>query len=142
MPNLSFLCQQFASSVSQGRDLCPIDKLMMIVNTCVTATVSNDKVEYIDVSLEGDRLACAELCGGAPLLFSHKHGVLALALHALPAAEPLVLPLAWPVPVAALALHCQLASEPHTELCLQIHMRKSDGLTVSVRYVRRKSLAL
>lgn len=70
-----------------------IDKFNMLV----TATVSNDKVEYIDVSLEGDRLSCAELCGGLPLLFSHKHGVLALTQHGQPAAAEPSVPLlhAW-----------------------------------------------
>ncbi|KAJ8724193.1 hypothetical protein PYW07_008173 [Mythimna separata] len=54
----------------------------------VSTTVANDKVDYIDVSSEGDKLLGAELCGGVPLLFSHKHGVLALsqpdAVHTTP----------------------------------------------------------
>ncbi|CAH0593984.1 unnamed protein product [Chrysodeixis includens] len=67
------------------RALLYTSKYIAIVST----TVSNEKVEYIDVSLEGDRLACAELCGGTALLFSHKHGVLALTQHAHhAAAEP------------------------------------------------------
>lgn len=41
--------------------------------------MSNDKVDYIDVSSEGDKLLGAELCDGVPLLFSLKHGVLALS---------------------------------------------------------------
>lgn len=44
----------------------------------ISATVSNDKVDYIDVCGAGDRVLGAELCGGVPLLFSAKHGVLAL----------------------------------------------------------------
>ncbi|KAJ8713778.1 hypothetical protein PYW08_007398 [Mythimna loreyi] len=56
----------------------------------VSTTVANDKVDYIDVSSEGDKLLGAELCGGVPLLFSHKHGVLALsqpdAVHTTPCA--------------------------------------------------------
>uniref|UniRef100_A0A2A4K307 Nucleoporin Nup133/Nup155-like C-terminal domain-containing protein n=1 Tax=Heliothis virescens TaxID=7102 RepID=A0A2A4K307_HELVI len=54
----------------------------------VSTTVSNDKVEYVDVSGEGDALLGAALCGGVALLFSRKHGVLALsqphAAHATP----------------------------------------------------------
>ncbi|KAH9635460.1 hypothetical protein HF086_003214 [Spodoptera exigua] len=41
----------------------------------VSTTMSNDKVDYIDVSSEGDKLLGAELCDGVPLLFSLKHGV-------------------------------------------------------------------
>ncbi|KAI8425459.1 hypothetical protein MSG28_007204 [Choristoneura fumiferana] len=41
-------------------------------------TMGNDKVEYIDVSAEGDRILGAEMCSGRPLLFSRKHGVLVL----------------------------------------------------------------
>ncbi|KAL0819987.1 hypothetical protein ABMA28_007983 [Loxostege sticticalis] len=44
----------------------------------VSSTVSNDKVDFIDVSSEGDRILGAELCNGVPLVFSKKHGVLAL----------------------------------------------------------------
>lgn len=44
----------------------------------IAATVSNDKVDYIDVCGAGDRVLGAELCGGVPLIFSAKHGVLAL----------------------------------------------------------------
>ncbi|XP_049877554.1 nuclear pore complex protein Nup133 [Pectinophora gossypiella] len=44
----------------------------------VATTVSNDKADYIDVSSEGDKILGAELCNGVPLLFSKKHGVLAL----------------------------------------------------------------
>ncbi|XP_073950961.1 nuclear pore complex protein Nup133-like [Choristoneura fumiferana] len=40
--------------------------------------MGNDKVEYIDVSAEGDRILGAEMCSGRPLLFSRKHGVLVL----------------------------------------------------------------
>ncbi|XP_047994365.1 nuclear pore complex protein Nup133 [Leguminivora glycinivorella] len=42
------------------------------------STVANDKVEYIDVASEGDRILGATICNGQPLLFSRKHGVLAL----------------------------------------------------------------
>ncbi|KAM3955881.1 LOW QUALITY PROTEIN: nuclear pore complex protein Nup133 [Aphomia sociella] len=45
----------------------------------VSSTVSNDKPDVIDVSSDGDRILGAELCDGVPLLFSKKHGVLALA---------------------------------------------------------------
>lgn len=41
--------------------------------------MGNDKVEYIDVSAEGDRILGAEVCGGQPLFFSRKHGVLLLS---------------------------------------------------------------
>ncbi|XP_063539367.1 nuclear pore complex protein Nup133 [Cydia strobilella] len=44
----------------------------------IVSTVANDKVEYIDVASEGDRILGATLCNGQPLLFSRKHGVLAL----------------------------------------------------------------
>ncbi|XP_037294139.1 nuclear pore complex protein Nup133 [Manduca sexta] len=44
----------------------------------VSATVANDKVDFIDVSSESDKILGAELCNGVPLLFSKKHGVLAL----------------------------------------------------------------
>ncbi|XP_022817928.1 uncharacterized protein LOC111350540 [Spodoptera litura] len=54
----------------------------------VSTTMSNDKVDYIDVASEGDKLLGAELCDGVPLLFSLKHGVLALsqpdAMHSTP----------------------------------------------------------
>ncbi|XP_026315201.1 nuclear pore complex protein Nup133 [Hyposmocoma kahamanoa] len=46
--------------------------------TEVSSTVPNDKVDYIDVASEGDRILGAELCNGVPLLFSKKHGVLVL----------------------------------------------------------------
>ncbi|RVE55286.1 hypothetical protein evm_000184 [Chilo suppressalis] len=45
----------------------------------VSSTVSSDKVDIIDVSAEGDRVLGAELCDGVPLIFSRKHGVLALS---------------------------------------------------------------
>ncbi|XP_047537191.1 nuclear pore complex protein Nup133 [Vanessa atalanta] len=41
---------------------------------------ASDKSEYVDLASEGDRVLGAALCGGAPLLFSRKHGVLLLRL--------------------------------------------------------------
>ncbi|XP_075982791.1 nuclear pore complex protein Nup133 [Anticarsia gemmatalis] len=59
------------------RALLYTSKYIAIVST----TVSNDKVDFIDVCGAHDRILGAELCGGVPLLFSAKHGVLALLCH-------------------------------------------------------------
>ncbi|XP_068619405.1 nuclear pore complex protein Nup133 [Battus philenor] len=44
----------------------------------VPGTNSNEKVECIELAAEGDRVLGAALCDGVPLVFSRKHGVLAL----------------------------------------------------------------
>ncbi|XP_053613431.1 nuclear pore complex protein Nup133 isoform X2 [Plodia interpunctella] len=60
----------------------PLNGRVLLYSTNYVALVSsaNDKSEYIDVSSENDRILGAELCGSSPLVFSRKHGVLALVL--------------------------------------------------------------
>ncbi|CAG4930345.1 unnamed protein product [Parnassius apollo] len=45
---------------------------------------SSEKAECISVSSEGDRILGAALCDGVPLVFSRRHGVLALAAQGRP----------------------------------------------------------
>ncbi|XP_047034007.1 nuclear pore complex protein Nup133 [Helicoverpa zea] len=91
-PRVSWLVQArgWAGDADEPPRFLPLPRHALLYTrnyiAILSTTVSNDKVEYIDVSGEGDAVLGAALCGPTPLLFSRKHGVLALAQP--PQAQP------------------------------------------------------
>ncbi|CAB3236401.1 unnamed protein product [Arctia plantaginis] len=76
------LARGWAAEGGEAPRFVPLAHRAMLYTTnyiaLVSTTMSNDKVDYIDICGAGDRVLGAEICGGVPLIFSAKHGVLAL----------------------------------------------------------------